>query len=112
MGNRRFKVDHHYDKEADVLYITFGSDEPAYTENVDDFLMLDIGWFSGLPQGFRIIGPKSHDLQGIKFKAIIKKAEKRFHTVMENRRKEIKEQEPIFNKILQKEMPNILAMAQ
>ena len=110
MGNKELKVDHHYDKEADVLYVTFGSDEPAYTKNVDDFLMLDIGWFSGLPQGFRIIGPKSHGLQGIKFKAVIKKAEKQFHAVMENRCKEIKKQGPILNKVLQKEMPNISAM--
>lgn len=112
MGSPELQINHHYDEEADVLYVSFGNEEPAYTENVDDFLMLEIGWFSGLPQGFRIIGPKSHKLKTIKFQTIIKKAGKQFRTIMEKRRKEIKKQEPLFNKFLVKKMPSLSSMAQ
>lgn len=112
MGNRELKIDHHYDKEADVLYISFGSDEPAYTENVDDFLMLEIGWFSGLPQGFRIIGPRAHKLQSVKFKTIVGNLEKEIHSIMKEHVKQIKKQEPVYDRFLKKEMPNILSMTQ
>lgn len=51
-------ITHHYDEDADVLYIDFGSDEPCYTENLDDLVMIEIGWFSKIMHGIRIIGPK------------------------------------------------------
>jgi hypothetical protein len=48
------KVD--YDEFGDVLYITFGTGEPSYCEEIDDFLLLELGIFSNLPTGFRLIG--------------------------------------------------------
>lgn len=51
-------ITHHYDEEADVLYIDFGSDEPCYTENLDDLVMIELGWFSKKMHGIRIVGPK------------------------------------------------------
>lgn len=50
------KVD--YDEFGDVLYVTFGTGEPSYCEEVDDFLLLELGIFSNLPTGFRFIGFK------------------------------------------------------
>ena len=100
MGNSEIQVSHHYDKEADVLYFTFGGNEPCYTENIDDFLMVEIGWFSRLPQGFRVVGPKARNLHSIRFAAVIKKAERQFLNIMKERKKEIEEQEPLFSECL------------
>lgn len=50
------KVD--YDEFGDVLYVTFGTGEPSYCEEIDDFLLLEVGIFSNLPTGFRFIGFK------------------------------------------------------
>ena len=111
MGNSEIQISHHYDKEEDVLYFTFGGNEPCYTENIDDFLMVEIGWFSRLPQGFRIIGPKAHNLKGVRFKAIISKVGRQFHSIMEERRKEIEMQEPIFTDFLQTQIPSFSALA-
>lgn len=110
MGNSEIQIDHHYDDEADVLYFTFGSNEPCYTENIDDFLMVEIGWFSRLPRGFRILGPKVHNLKDVAFQAVIKRAGKQFIEMMEERRKEIEEQEPVFTEWLATEVPNLSAL--
>lgn len=111
MENLEIQISHHYDEEADVLYFTFGGNEPCYTENIDDFLMVEIGWFSRLPQGFRIVGPKSSNLKSVHFAAVIKKAEKQFRGIMEDRRKEIEEQEPIFAECLHTQVPRFSALA-
>jgi hypothetical protein len=110
MGNSEIQIEHHYDNEADVLYFSFGGDEPCYTENIDDFLMLEIGWFSRLPRGFRILGPKVHNLKGVAFRAVIERAGKQFVEMMEERRKEIEAQEPVFTNWLATEAPNFSAL--
>ena len=54
---REINVTHHYDEDSDVLYIDFGSDEPCYGENLDDKVITQIGWLSGLLKGFIILSP-------------------------------------------------------
>jgi hypothetical protein len=44
-----------YDKESDVYYVSFGTGEPSYAVEVDDILVIDIGLYSGLPTGYRIL---------------------------------------------------------
>lgn len=44
-----------YDDFADVLYVTFGSGEPSYCEEIDDLLLIERGMFSKIPTGLRII---------------------------------------------------------
>ncbi|MCK4418693.1 DUF2283 domain-containing protein [Candidatus Aerophobetes bacterium] len=59
------KVD--YDEHGDVLYVTFGTGEASYCEEIDDFLLLELGMFSNLPTGFQLIGFKEKIKQvGIK----------------------------------------------
>ena len=43
-----------YDEEADVLYVTFGT-ELSYCEEIDDRLLVERGIFSNNPTGYRII---------------------------------------------------------
>jgi len=47
-----------YDEEADVLYVTFGTEEPSYGEEIDDFLLLERGIKTKNITGYRLIGFK------------------------------------------------------
>ena len=110
MATKKMSVTHHYDKESDVLYVNFGEKEPTYVENIDDFLLLEIGWFSSLPRGFRIIGPRYHNVSSVKLTMVIKRIQKQVRQLMEDQRKAIKEQEPVFTNFCDT-LPNILASA-
>lgn len=59
----KIKITHHYDELADILYIDFGSKEPCFTEDLNGLLMIDIGWFSKLPRGVKIISPKARKVR-------------------------------------------------
>ena len=111
MGNSEVQVSHHYDDDEDVLYFSFGSDEPCYTENLDDFVMVEIGWFSHLPRGFCILGPKAHKLKGVAFRAVIERAGRQCSAMMKEQKKEIEEQEPLFTEGLCTEVSSLSALA-
>lgn len=57
------KVKTDYDDEGDVLYISFGIDEPSYCEHISNFLLLELGMFTDQPTGFRIIQPRKRDIK-------------------------------------------------
>jgi hypothetical protein len=44
-----------YDREDDVYYVNFGTGEPSYCVEVDDTLVVEVGLFSKLPTGYRIL---------------------------------------------------------
>ena len=96
--NDKTNITQHYDKDADVLYIDFGSDEPCFTESTDGTLLIDIGWFSKLPRGIRIISPKAQKIEQFGF--FIARIEKTCRNIMEKRVKQIQTEEPIFQDIL------------
>jgi len=65
-----------YDKEDDVYYVTFKTGEPSYCLEVDDVLLLEVGMFSKLPTGFRILNFHKNNVQavvGIDVNGLIKK---------------------------------------
>jgi len=78
-----------YDDDADVMYVSFGTNEPSHSEHVNDFVLLDIGLFTGLPTGFSILHCKElkeeefksflGDIREMVQQQLMKKAEKRFH---------------------------------
>ncbi len=110
MARREPAIKHSYDKQADVLYVRFVTDdEPTFVENLDDLLLLEIGWFSGLPKGLRILGPAYHNFKSVT--TIVKRIKKQVREVMEDRRRAIKEQEPVFADLC-KNLPKILTAAQ
>ena len=49
-----------YDKEVDVLYLTFGTGEPSYCEEVDDMLLVEKGLLTGRVTGMRILDFQHH----------------------------------------------------
>jgi hypothetical protein len=62
-----------YDKENDVYYVTFKTGEPSYCVEVDDVLVLEVGMFSGLPTGFRILNMARHDTKGVPLEEVKKR---------------------------------------
>ena len=52
-----------YDQENDVYYVTFGTGEPSYCVEVDDVLVLEIGLFSNLPTGYRVLNMSKHEMR-------------------------------------------------
>lgn len=106
---KTIKATHSYDKEADVLYVSFGDDEPTYVDNIDDVLLIEVGCFSGLPKGFRILGARENKVQVSM--VFVQQIKNRVHSLMENQRRVIKQQEPIFTNFCNT-LPKIFATAQ
>ena len=102
MANGELKIQHHYDSDADILYISFADDEPTYTESVDDILYLEVGCFSGIPKGFRIMSPMARKLE-IDITTIVK----HLRQVVEHRREELKQEEDIFGEMLAQQLPKM-----
>ncbi|MBN1796712.1 MAG: DUF2283 domain-containing protein [Sedimentisphaerales bacterium] len=103
MAVKKLKIEHHYDSEEDVLYISFADDEPTYTESIDDLLYIELGWFSGVPKGFRIMSPRANNIDIIGFVV------KQLKQVVEHRRKELKQEEELFGSMLKQKLPEMLA---
>ena len=110
MAKKEIDVRHQYDRESDVLYVRFGEQEPTYVENLDDFVLIEIGWFSGLPRGVRLIGPKYHKITSVQLTMVVKQIQKQVRELMEHRRQLIKQQEPMFANFCNT-LPQILEMA-
>jgi len=58
----------HYDRTSDVLYVSFGTEEPSYAKDIDDSLILHMGYKSNLPTGFRLLFPRKMGLKSLKLK--------------------------------------------
>jgi len=54
-----------YDPETDILYVPFATGEPSYAEEVDDVFVVEMGMFSHLPTGFRVINFSNHKVKAI-----------------------------------------------
>jgi uncharacterized protein YuzE len=54
-----------YDTAADTLYVSFGTGEPSYAEEIDDVFVVEMGMFSHLPTGFRVINFSKHKVKAI-----------------------------------------------
>ena len=103
----KIKITFHYDESADILYLDFGSNEPCYTDDLDGFLMIDIGWFSNLPRGARIVSPRARNIKSVN--VVFGKIVRRCQELMEKQAKQIQTAEPIFKTSLNQGMNRALA---
>ena len=62
--------DEQYDKENDVYYVSFGTGEPSYCVEVDDMLVVDVGFFSHVPTGYRILNKSKVQAQRLPNQAV------------------------------------------
>ena len=88
MATHRQKIN--YDDEADVLYVTFGTDEPSYCEPLSNFLLLELGIFTNQPTGFRVIQPCERNIR-----KIVVRVEKVIHNRMRTMEKELHHREKV-----------------
>ena len=96
----KMNITQHYDELADILYIDFGSEEPCYTEAISGIAMLDIGWFSKLPRGVKIISPKANQIKAVEFQMIIKQVKNACRGFLKQQAKQIETEESVLPDIL------------
>lgn len=51
-----------YDAAADVLYVELGHGEVSVTDEIDETLLVDVGYQTGSVTGFTILGPRKKKL--------------------------------------------------
>ena len=64
-GEMNIDFDEYYNEEDDVYYVTFKTGEPSMVSEIDDTLLLEVGLFSNLPTGFRILNYKKQRIGAI-----------------------------------------------
>lgn len=96
----KMNITQHYDELADILYVDFGSDEPCYTEAISGIAMLDIGWFSKLPRGVKIISPKANKVKAVEFKVVITQIQDACREFLGQQAKQIETEESVLPDIL------------
>ena len=62
-----------YNEEDDVYYVSFKTAEPSYCVEVDDVLVIELGLFTNLPTGFRILNFNKNKIQSVGFDILFKK---------------------------------------
>ena len=65
-----------YDEEDDVYYVTFKTGEPSYCQEIDDILVMELGLFTNLPTGFRILNYSKNKVKHVEFAVLFKKVKK------------------------------------
>ncbi len=61
--SKQMKFD--YDQGADVLYVSLGTGEPSFSEEVDDHVVVDFGMYTDAPTGFQILHIKGADVHSV-----------------------------------------------
>ena len=64
-----------YDAEDDTYYVTFQTGEPSYVVEVDDVLLLEVGVFTDLPTGFRILNFEKSGVKRVGLNVVIRRVE-------------------------------------
>lgn len=82
-----------YDSEDDIYYVTFKTGEPSCVIEHDDILLLEMGVFTLMPTGFRILNFSKHKTRAnafqSTFKEYIRSARARMKTGFEARENQI-----------------------
>ena len=88
MGKMNILSSEVYDEEDDVYYVTFKTAEPSYCQEVDDILIVELGLFTNLPTGFRILNFSKNKVKQVKFAVLFKKVEKTLQDINPPRRQD------------------------
>jgi hypothetical protein len=73
IGHMNIPFSELYNEEDDVYYVTFKTGEPSYCCEVDDVFVLEIGLFTNLPTGFRILNFAKNKVEAVGIGVIFKK---------------------------------------
>jgi uncharacterized protein YuzE len=84
-----------YDTEDDIYYVSFQTGEPSLVQEVDDVVLVEVGMYSKLPTGFRILNFTKSKIKGIHFfirkigHAFPSNRQRQIASCMQTRRREI-----------------------
>lgn len=81
IGNMNVPFSEIYNEEDDIYYVTFKTGEPSYCYEIDDVLVLELGLFTHLPTGFRILNFKENKIKAISIGVLIKKVKQTLHKI-------------------------------
>ena len=74
-----------YNEEDDVYYVTFKTGEPSYCLEVDDVLVLELGLFTNLPTGFRILNFNKNKVGFVGIGVLLRKIKETLHKIEQPR---------------------------
>ena len=93
-GSMNIAFSEYYDEEDDVYYVTFKTGEPSGVLELDDVLLLEVGAFTGLPTGFRILNYSKHKIGAVrvavkKVKEAVSAVKRDFPAMLDARSKQV-----------------------
>lgn len=89
-----------YDQEDDIYYVSFKTGEPSQVIEIDDILLLEVGIFTNMPTGFRILNFKKH--KAIRYDIIYGKIRKAMEDTAKNQESVLKARETQVGRTLEK----------
>ncbi len=93
MSTKMTDVKFDYGEESDVLFINLGSNEPSYSQEVDDVLLVEKGMFTHWITGFRVLGFKHHNVAFLivldEIKKVVEKETRAMERQFRNKRKQL-----------------------
>lgn len=82
LGEMNIDFSELYDQEDDIYYVTFDTGEPSFAVEMNDILVFEVGIFTKLPTGFRILNFSKNKVAHIEYSA--SKIEKKFSPIQTN----------------------------
>lgn len=64
-GSMNIDFSEYYDEEDDIYYVTFKTGEPSGVVELNDILLLEVGIFTNLPTGFRILNYSKQKMDSV-----------------------------------------------
>jgi uncharacterized protein YuzE len=90
-GKMNVDFEENYDQDADIYYVTFKTGEPSYAIEIDDIILLEVGLFTNMPTGFRILNYKSNPVHQVQINVLIKKVKETVKDVKKEVQKELRD---------------------
>jgi len=81
IGKMNIPFNEIYNEEDDVYYVTFKTGEPSYCLEMDDVLLVELGMFTNLPTGFRILNFKKNKISALRVGVLLKKIKESLHDI-------------------------------
>jgi hypothetical protein len=81
IGNMNIPFNEIYNEEDDVYYVTFKTGEPSYCLEMDDVFLMELGLFTNLPTGFRILNFKQNKIKMVKIGLLLRKIKETLHEI-------------------------------
>ncbi len=95
-GSMNIDFAENYDQEEDIYYVTFKTGEPSYVIELDDVMLLEVGMFTNMPTGFRILHFSKNKVGSVqilvkKVRRAVEEATKQYPAALRSRESQIQQ---------------------